>query len=79
VLVDTENEAIRKAGLLRGDILVAVRGYRVDNWTAYTTLRALNAAEPFTIKIWRNGTYLDLPPLPSSYRFGVNLKNYQAP
>ncbi len=79
VIVRAENSAIRDAGLRQGDIVVALRGYRIDNWTAYTAVRGLSSSEPLTLKIWRKGAYLDLPPLPASYRFGINLSDYRGP
>lgn len=78
VVVEAENKSILNAGLRTGDIVVAMRGYRVENWKAYTTIRAFDSA-PFVLTIWRDKTYLDLAPLPPSYRFGVNFRDYRAP
>ncbi len=75
VLVQTDNDAIRQAGLQTGDIIVGSRGYVVANLTGYKFLRELEDT-PFTLEVWRKGRYVTLPPLPAKFRLGVNLPDY---
>ena len=75
VLVQTDNDAIRQAGLQTGDIIVSSRGYAVSNWAGYIFIRELEDT-PFTLEVWRKGRYVALPPLPAKFRFGVNLPDY---
>ncbi|HEY0864315.1 MAG TPA: hypothetical protein VGD97_09440 [Lacunisphaera sp.] len=70
---------IEAAGLRRGDIVVAVRGYRVADWESFKVLRRLEPEVPYILIIWRDKKYLELPPLASNYRFGVDLVDYRAP
>jgi hypothetical protein len=79
VRVHTENDAIRDAGLRRGDIVVAMRGYQLTNWRTYVLLRGLESEAPYVLTVWRNNQYFDLKPLPARLRFGVNLMDYRAP
>ena len=78
VIVHTENNAIRGAGLRRGDIVVAARGYQVDGWMAFKTIRGLEPEVPLVMRIWRDGAYQDLKPVSAGYRFGIDLSDYVA-
>jgi len=78
VLVHSENVEITGAGLKKGDIIVAERGYQVPDWIGFKVIRDLDADEPYALKIWRNSRYIDLKPLPGDYRFGIDLIDYRA-
>jgi hypothetical protein len=79
VRVHTENNDIRNAGLRFGDIVVAVRGFRVSDWRSFVIIRSLDLDVPYALTAWRDGRYIELKPLPPAYRFGVNLVDYRAP
>lgn len=70
---------IEAAGLRRGDIVVAVRGYRVADWDSFKVLRALEPEAPYVLTVWRDKKYFELPPLAPNYRFGINLVDYRVP
>jgi hypothetical protein len=70
---------VEAAGLRRGDIVVAVRGYRVADWNSFKVLRTLEPEVPYVMTVWRDDKYLELAPLDPKYRFGINLVDYRAP
>lgn len=76
VHVQVQNERISAAALRRGDIIVAARGYRVADWNAFKVLRSLDE-EPFVMTVWRQGKYVELPPVEAGTRFGVDLLDYR--
>lgn len=76
VYVQIDDDTTRKVGLVKGDIIVAVRGYQTDNWETFKFLRNLNLLEPYVVTVWRNDSYIDLPPIPSIYRFSGDLDDY---
>jgi len=77
VRVQVENQLIEDAGLRRGDVIVALRGYRVADWASFKVLRSLEADGTFVLTVWRDGRYIELPPLRVGYRFGVDLADYR--
>ena len=78
VIVNTENRYITKAGLRRGDVIAAIRGYQVTSWASYIVLRDLDPDTPITLTIWRASHYFTSKPLPAGFRFGVDLGDYHA-
>ncbi len=76
VRVEVMRDEIKNAGLEMGDIVAAVRGYRVFNWSSFRTIRGFEPDTPYEMIVWRNGHYLTLPALPATYKFGVNLVDY---
>ncbi len=65
------------AGLKTGDVIVRERGYAVTDGNRYTLIRDLAPDEPIALKIWRDGRYLDLKPIPAGYRFGFDFPDYK--
>lgn len=77
VLVSFSNSRIKEAGLLQGDVIVAVRGYEVSSWRAFKLLRDLYPDTPFSVVVWRAGSYVSLGGIPSDLRFGKDLPDYK--
>jgi tetratricopeptide (TPR) repeat protein len=78
VLVHTKNFYVEQAGLQQGDIVVAVRGYRVTDWRSFKVIRALEPDTPYALKAWRGSSYIDIGPLPARFRFGIDFLDYHA-
>jgi hypothetical protein len=78
VLVHSENLSITWAGLKKGDIIVAERGYQVPDWVGFKVIRDLEVDIPYVLKVWRDSRYVDLKPLPADFRFGIDLIDYRA-
>ena len=76
VLVTSEPKLITTGSLRKNDVIVGMRGYRVVSYKRYALIREIEPEKSSVIKVWRNGTYLDLPPVEPSYRFGVDLADY---
>ena len=78
VFVHSQNDGVTGAGLKKGDIIVAERGYKVYDWVSFKLIRDLDPEAPYEIKVWRDSRYVDLKPLPADYRFGIDLLDYHA-
>lgn len=63
------------ADLKEGDIVVAIRGYRVENESQYLLVRDFSLFEPFSLVVFRKGKYEELGPFEAGHRFG-NLQDY---
>jgi hypothetical protein len=53
LFVEGDSPAAREAGIQRGDIIVAVDGWHVDNMPQYYAVRAFPLDGRFTLTIWR--------------------------
>jgi len=78
ILLEKETPETRKAGLRLTDIIVGVRGYKVDTFAAYQAVRDLELNTPFVLNIWRDGAYREIKAAPPRNRFGTEMHNYTA-
>ena len=74
----SESAETRKAGIRLTDIIVGVRGYKVNTFAAYDAVRDMEPNTPFKLLVWRNGQYIELSAAPPNNRFGVDMGNYTA-
>jgi tetratricopeptide (TPR) repeat protein len=79
VLLPTDNDLLKKAGLKRGDIIVAVDGLRVYAIPQYQYVRDLTNAPVLTIIAWNGAEYTELNANPPKRRFGSPLENFYKP
>ena len=79
VNVDTTNENTDRAGLKRGDVFVALDGYRVQNTKQYMLVRELTEDPKLNLFVWNGTKYVEVAiSLPnrmfnnaiSNFRFG---------
>lgn len=68
---------VQKAGLEKGDVVVAVNGYAIRSFEEYSIARDVNAPEPFTLIVFRKDRYFEVVADPPQRRFGVNMPNYR--
>jgi len=77
VLVE-ENSETRKVGLEFSDIIVGIRGYRVEKVAEYQVVCDLEPNTPFTLQVWRDGRCIEIRAAPPRNRFGVRMGDYEA-
>lgn len=78
VLVTSQPAKIDPAGLVKSDVIVAIRGYRVTDEKSFLLLRGMEEDKPYVLTVWRTNRYLELPPVAAGHRYGVNLADYSA-
>lgn len=76
IVLEKETEETRKAGLRLTDVIVGVRGYKVNTFAAYQAVRDLESNTPFVLQIWRDGGYREISAAPPDNRFGTPMHNY---
>jgi tetratricopeptide (TPR) repeat protein len=76
VLYLKQSHETYKAGLKPGDIVVAIRGYKVENISEYQAVREIRPGAPFTLIIWRTDHYMEIKASPPDGLFGVEMGNY---
>jgi hypothetical protein len=76
LLVGTSSET-EKATLKRGDVIVAVNGFRVHTPDQYGVARRLGPGPELNLVVWR-GTYLHITARPPNGWFGAPMKTYGA-
>ena len=78
VLIAQENDLIRRAGLKRGDVIVAVYGVRVRNFKQYLSGRNFESSPELKLIVWQGDRYREIKASPPNHRFGVNFTDYTA-
>lgn len=73
VLVTSDVDRLRE-----GDIIVAIRGYRVESEAEYGLIRETEPFGEFDLVLFRAGKYLTFGPFRARRRFG-NLQDYSRP
>ena len=68
-----------KAGLVRGDIIVAVDGVRVRTHDQYLTVRLLRREPEMTLTVWRKDRYLTATSTQFERWLSVEVKEYKGP
>jgi predicted metalloprotease with PDZ domain len=71
-----ENDLVSKAGMKRGDIVVAVNGIRVHNFDQYSYGRETGSTPEMTLIVWQGNQYREIKASPPDHRFGVDMGDY---
>jgi tetratricopeptide (TPR) repeat protein len=72
-----DGPTINDAGVVKGDIVTAVRGLRVHNGNQLQIARDADLNPELLLIIWHNNSYREVTVhLPASHRLGVNTENY---
>ena len=53
VILMSDSNLTRSAGLLNGDVIVGLDGWRVDNYKQFRSIAWFNETEPMVITFWR--------------------------
>ncbi len=65
-------------GLKQGMVIVALDGYRTENFSQYGLVRSLTADPKMKIIVWDGQRYAELTPEVDGRRFGVDMGDYVA-
>ena len=76
VFIAEENDLVRKAGLKRGDVIVAIYGVRVHSFKQYTCAREFNLDPELDLIVWQGDGYHEVKASPLNHRFGVDFTDY---
>ncbi|HLH53936.1 MAG TPA: hypothetical protein VKY92_10005 [Verrucomicrobiae bacterium] len=76
VLITQENDALRAAGLKKGDVIVAVNGIRVHSMLQYMYGRDLNQTPELDLIVWQGEDYHEFKPSVPNHKFGVPFDDY---
>lgn len=77
VLVAEENDLVRRGGLKRGDVIVAIYGVRVRNLKQYLCGRNFDSRPEMNLIVWQGGQYRELKASPPNHRFGANFTDFK--
>jgi tetratricopeptide (TPR) repeat protein len=79
VVVTNAGPILEKFSIKNGDIIVAVRGIRIHNFTQCNLARDMDPAPELKIIYWQGSGYQEATiTLNSRHRFGANMINYRA-
>jgi S1-C subfamily serine protease len=78
VKVDTTNENTDRAGLKRGDVFVALDGYRVQNIKQYMLVRALTDDPKINLIVWNGTKYVEVAISLPNRMFNNDISNFRA-
>jgi hypothetical protein len=73
------NDNTKRHGLKWGDVIVAVDGFRVHNWTEYFAVRNFDLSPKMTLTVWQGQDYRDVPVELHDRRFNVDMDTYEPP
>jgi tetratricopeptide (TPR) repeat protein len=77
VLLNGNSVLSRKAGLAKGDIIVALYGIRVHNFAQYEYARKATNEPEMQLIVWKPiGGYVEVKASPPDHRFEVEMGNY---
>lgn len=77
MLVAEENDLVRRGGLKRGDVIVAIYGVRVRNLKQYLCGRNFDSRPEMNLIVWQGGQYRELKASPPNHRFGANFTDFK--
>ncbi len=77
VLINGNSDTLRRAGLMPGDIVVALDGFRVRTWAQYATVREFTASPDIRLVVWRVNRYLPVEASVRDRRFQVEMVDYR--
>ena len=79
VLITEENELLQKAGLKKGQVIVAPDSIRIYDMTQYTYVRDLTNVPEIRLLVWDGTEYSEKKASPPKRRFGVIFSNFHQP
>ncbi len=78
VTLDGGSAPLEKAGLKKGDIVVAARRLPIHNTTQLTIARDMDLSPDLDVIVWQDGRYREAKVvLPPNHRFGVMVLDYK--
>jgi hypothetical protein len=79
VVFHSANDNTKRYGLNWGDVIVAVGGFRVRDWTQYEAVRDFNLSPKMTLTVWQGQGYRDVTVELHDRQFNVDLATYEPP
>lgn len=77
-IVKGESTLLAAAGMKDGDVIVALRGIRVHNFSQFAYLRDAQDSPELDMIVWQGNSFLELKSSPPNRRFGVSMVDYVA-
>jgi hypothetical protein len=59
-VLESTSDALHRAGIVAGDVLVGIDGHRVDDQTTYGNLKATSIAPRMKLTVWHGGKYVEI-------------------
>ena len=78
VLMKQENDKTKAVGLAKGDVIVAVYGYRMHSFAQYTYGRDWSTRPELELIVWNGNAYHKITANLPSHLFGVDFGDYRA-
>ena len=78
VIVNSTNQNTERAGLKRGDIFVALDGYRVQTLEQYMLVRGLTDDPKINLIVWNGSKYVEVSVSLQQRRFNNDISTYRA-
>jgi tetratricopeptide (TPR) repeat protein len=76
VLLNSDSEIARRAGLMIGDLIVGVEGHRVENFEQYRAVNAFFEQDDMKLTVWRGDRLLPIAVTAPNRTIGVELRSY---
>jgi hypothetical protein len=76
LLISSVNDETKRWGLMQGDVVVAVRGYRVRDFRSCKVPGDLSENPPLGLVIWRAGACSAMSASPPGNHFGIDFADY---
>lgn len=76
VAINSDSALARGAGLLIGDLIVGLEGYRVESFDQYRTVNAFFEQDEMKLTVWRGDTLLPIGITAPNRTIGVELRSY---
>lgn len=76
VVITSSDKALQPFGLRQNMVIVALDGYRTDNFTQYKFVRSLSIEAKMSLISWDGSTYRTNSGSLPGRRFGVNMEDY---
>jgi tetratricopeptide (TPR) repeat protein len=76
-LVQEDSLFTKRAGIARGDVIVALYGIRVHNFEQYDYARKITLNPEMDLIVWKpSGQFIQVKTSPPQHRFGVDMATY---
>jgi tetratricopeptide (TPR) repeat protein len=76
VSIFEDSTLLSQAGLHPGDVIVALNGVRMHNFSQYEYTRELTAGPELDLIVWQRGAYAETTASPPNHLFGVKMGDY---
>lgn len=77
VVINEATDLAKAAGLSVGDVIVAVYGVRVHNFTQYCCARNISLSSKMVLIVWHGGKYDEIQAHPPNHHFGGEFADYR--